>query len=212
MSSTIPEQDREGRRERSKRKKLERIRAAARRLFAEQGFAETTTRQIAAEADIGTGTLFLYVPSKEDLLVLIFRDEIERAVAEAFENLPEGSLLDEVLFAFDAMTRHHASDPPLARVFVKELPFVRSSDDGVERFLDHLLDRLAERIEAAKDRGEIAAHIPARLLAQNLFGTFFQHLQMWLGGRITELKLGDERLRAALDLQLSGARIPGAAA
>jgi AcrR family transcriptional regulator len=210
MSSTTPEQAQEGRRERSKRKKLERIRAVARRLFAEQGFAETTTRQIAAEADIGAGTLFLYAPSKEDLLVLIFQDEIERAVSEAFANMPDGSLLDEVLFAFDPMTRHHAADPALARVFVKELPFVRSSDQGIERFLGHLLARIAERIEAAKNRGEIAAHVPARLLAQNLFGTFFQHLQMWLGGRMTELKPGDERLRAALDLQLSGARNPGA--
>jgi AcrR family transcriptional regulator len=210
MSAANPEPTQEGRRERSKRKKLERIRAVARRLFTEQGFAETTTRQIASEADIGAGTLFLYAPCKEDLLVLIFRDEVERAVSDAFEVMPEAPLLDQVLFAFDAMTRHHAAEPALARIFVKELPFVDSSDHGVAHFINLLIERLAVRIEAAKTRGEIAANVPARLLAQNLFGTFFQHLQMWLGGPMTELKPGDERLRAALDLQLSGARVQGA--
>jgi AcrR family transcriptional regulator len=210
MSSAADTGAQEGRRERSKRKKLERIRTTARRLFAERGFVETTTRQIAAEADIGTGTLFLYAPSKEDLLVLIFQDEVERAVDEAFEATPEGPLLDQVLAVFDAITRHHAADPALARVFVKELPFVDSGSEGVRHFLSHLYGLLAVWIEAAKTRGEIAADIPGRLLAQNLFATYFQHLQGWLSGRMTALEPGDERLRAALELQLRGARAQGA--
>jgi kynurenine formamidase len=59
-----------GRRERNKQAKLDRIVAAARELFAEHGVDEVTTQQIADKADIGTGTLFLYVKSKGDLLLL----------------------------------------------------------------------------------------------------------------------------------------------
>lgn len=196
-----------GRRERSKLAKLERIRAAAHRLFGEQGFEHTTTRQIAAEADIGAGTLFLYAATKQELLVLIFQDEVGRAVDRAFESVPTAALLSQVLHVFDAMTAHHANDPALARVFVKELPFVdNESHRGVAEFVGRLYERLSTLIEAAKARGEIAAETPSRLLAQNLFASYFQHLQMWLSGRMPALAAGDPRLRAALELQLRGAR------
>ena len=169
-----------GRRERSKLEKLDRIRAAARRLFAEQGFANTTTKQIAAEADIGAGTLFLYARTKEELLVLIFQDEVGRAVDRAFARVPKAPLLDQALHVFNALIVHHAADPVLARVFVKELPFADERRHGVAEFVSRLYARLAVLIDAAKARGEIAADVPSRLLAQNLFGTCFQQLQMWL--------------------------------
>lgn len=195
-----------GRRERGKREKLERIREAAHRLFGQQGFAATTLRQVAAEADIGYGTLFLYAPTKEDLLVLIFQDEVGRAVDQAFAPMRKGRLIDQVLHVFNALIAHHAADPALARVFVKELGFVDDSRHGVAEFLIQLYARVAALIDAAKARGEIAADVPSRLLAQNLFASCFQHLQMWLGGRMSALQLDDERLRAALELQLRGAR------
>ena len=196
-----------GRRARGKLAKLARIRAAAHRLFSEQGFEKTTTRQIAEAADIGTGTLFLYAATKQDLLVLVFQDEVGRAVDAAFARVPTGPLLEQVLHVFDAITLHHAADPGLARVFVKELPFVDdASHRGVAAFVSKLYAGLSLLIDSAKGRGEIATDVSSRLLAQNLFGAFFQHLQLWLGGRMTALEPGDERLRAALALQLRGAR------
>lgn len=60
-----------GRRERNKQAKLERIVDVARELFAERGVDEVTTQQIADKADIGAGTLFLYVKSKGELLLLV---------------------------------------------------------------------------------------------------------------------------------------------
>src|SRR5262245_4759931 len=77
-----------GRRERNKRDKMVRIEQAARRLFSRQGFEATTIRQIAAAADIGLGTFFSYAANKSDLLVLIFQDEVGRAVERAFANVP----------------------------------------------------------------------------------------------------------------------------
>lgn len=195
-----------GRRERGKLAKLQRIRAVAHRLFAQQGFESTTTRQIAAEADIGAGTLFLYAPTKEALLVLVFQDEVGGAVDRAFERVPERPLLDQVMHVFDAIVAHHAAEPVLARLFVKELPFVGGEREGVDDFIRRLYTRVAALAEAAKQRGEVAADTDAWLLAQNLFGLFFQHLQMWLGGAIAPLERGDPRLRAALELQLRGVR------
>lgn len=77
-----------GRRERNKAEKQARIVAAARHLFHTQGFAETTTLQIAETADIGTGTLFLYARSKEALLVLVFKDEMMEVALDSFTKSP----------------------------------------------------------------------------------------------------------------------------
>jgi AcrR family transcriptional regulator len=196
-----------GRRERGKLEKLARIRAAAHKLFSKQGFERTTTRQIAAEADIGAGTLFLYAPTKEELLILIFQDEVGRAVDRAFAHMPRAALLDQLAHVFDALIESHSADPALARIFVKELPFVDDSRHGVAQFMGQLYLRLGSLVEAARSRGELAGDVPTRLLVQNVFGIWFQHAQRWLGGRISPLIPGDERLRAALELQLRGVRI-----
>ncbi|MDP1756885.1 MAG: helix-turn-helix domain-containing protein, partial [Pseudohongiella sp.] len=58
-----------GLRERKKLLRLQRIVAAARELFINKGFNTTTIQDIAVEADVGLGTLYLYAKSKEDLLV-----------------------------------------------------------------------------------------------------------------------------------------------
>jgi AcrR family transcriptional regulator len=205
-SVTPPGATEPGRRERSKLEKLDRIRAAAHRLFGRQGFANTTTKQIASAADIGSGTLFLYAPTKEDLLVLIFQEEVGRAVETAFASVPDQPILEQVMHVFDAITANHAADPALARVFVKELPFVDDRLKGVATFLQQMNLRLAALIDRAKETGELDRDVPATLLARNLFGTFFQYLQICLGGGVCTLEVGDVRLRSALELQLRGAR------
>lgn len=70
-----------GRRERNKQQKLDRITAAARELFAEYSVEDVTTQQIAEKADIGTGTLFLYVRNKGELLLLLQNSLYAEALA-----------------------------------------------------------------------------------------------------------------------------------
>src|SRR5258705_4612277 len=83
-----------GVRERKKLDKRERIRAAARALFAEVGYDEAALRQIAKRAEIGLGTLFDYVSNKRDLVFLICNEEFDAAVKEALA----AALYEETLF------------------------------------------------------------------------------------------------------------------
>src|SRR5689334_12150786 len=115
----------ESRTERNKREKRARILRAARQLFERKGFDGATMREIAANADIGHGTLFLYAHSKEDLLVAMFREECGRAVDDAIATLPRrGPVVEQLLHILGALLAHHERNVALARVFVKELPFV----------------------------------------------------------------------------------------
>ena len=193
-----------GRRERNKRDKRQRIVRAAGRLFSRQGFEATTIRQIAEAADIGLGTVFSYAANKSDLLVLIFQDEVGRAVERAFANAPDKPLLDRVLHVYGAIIAQHRADPGLARVFVKDTPFIDDRRHGIGDFMRNLVGGIGEFIEDAKRRGELDADVPALALSRNLFGIYFQHMQMWLRHDGARLNVGD--LRDALDLQLRGLR------
>ncbi|MBI4259055.1 MAG: TetR/AcrR family transcriptional regulator [Actinobacteria bacterium] len=60
--------------------------ASGRRLIAERGMAGTTIADVAAGADLGFGTFYLYFQSKEELLATIVADgmaELDRVLTEA---------------------------------------------------------------------------------------------------------------------------------
>ena len=57
-------------------------------LFLEKGYEATTLKDIAEAADVSTGTLYRYFPSKGDFLVEIGRASVEHLTAFA-EELPD---------------------------------------------------------------------------------------------------------------------------
>jgi AcrR family transcriptional regulator len=167
-----------GRRERNKLAKRARIVAAARDLFRRQGFADTTTQQIADAADIGTGTLFLYARTKEDLLVMVFRDEMLETVRAIFAVPPALAGLDARLLAvFNRMADYHADDPDLARLLLKELVVPRSEArrSDVDELMDAIYDGLSDMIGA-----ETRIRNPA-IVARSAFALYYFALLSWLG-------------------------------
>jgi TetR/AcrR family transcriptional regulator len=171
------------RRERNKQEKRAALVAAARALFARKGFAATPTAEIAERAGVGAGTLFLYFASKDDLLVEVFRADMDAVIARAFTTLPRrAALLPELMHVYAAMVRHHERDTELARAFVKEMLFVSAPDRAlVFEFIDGLCARVAERIARRQALGEADASVPALAVADNLFAIFIARLQKALG-------------------------------
>lgn len=80
----------------------ERIVDAARKLFDDKGFERATTRDLAVEAGIATGTLFNYFPSKEALALTILGGAVEQAESEFQARRWVGESLAELLFALTA--------------------------------------------------------------------------------------------------------------
>ncbi|MFC4507706.1 MULTISPECIES: TetR/AcrR family transcriptional regulator [Streptomyces] len=113
-----------GRRERNKQDKLDRIIAAASELFAEHGVDEVTTQQIADEADIGTGTLFLYAKTKGELLLLVqntkYAEALERGRADA-ETVP--GVLDAVLAIVRPIVECNRAQIDNGRTYLREMAF-----------------------------------------------------------------------------------------
>lgn len=55
---------------------------AALALFVEKGFAATRSEEVAARAGVSKGTLYLYFPSKEELLKAVIRQTLSADIAE----------------------------------------------------------------------------------------------------------------------------------
>ncbi|MFI5719502.1 TetR/AcrR family transcriptional regulator [Nocardia sp. NPDC051750] len=113
-----------GRRERNKQQKLDRITAAAGELFAEYGVDEVTTQQIADKADVGTGTVFLYVKTKGELLLLVqnahYIEALERGRAAA-ENIPD--VLDAVMAIIRPIVGCNRTQIDNGRTYLREMVF-----------------------------------------------------------------------------------------
>jgi AcrR family transcriptional regulator len=62
------------RRDRQIQRKRQEILAAATQVFARKGYASTTTKDIANEADLGESTLYNYFESKRDILLAILEE------------------------------------------------------------------------------------------------------------------------------------------
>ena len=194
-----------GRAERSKREKRERPIRAACRLFQTKGFAATTTAEIAELADVGKGTLFFHAKSKEALLVMMFQEDVGQAVERAFARVPKAPLIDQVMHVFDAMLKQNQRNLGLARVFVKELAFVRGERQAVDVVMRNLFQKLDGLIESVKDRGEVAGDVNSALLSGNLFALYFTFMMLWLGSGEPSPETRRPSLRQMLELQLEGA-------
>lgn len=195
-----------GLRERNRADKLARILAAGRELFSADGFDATTTRAIAQQAGIGTGTLFLYFPEKRDLLLRLFKDDIEpvhRAAVAALEaDLP---LLDAVLRVFRSLYDYYARDPRLSRVFLSELAFLdpaRGADLAL--FTLEFLQAIARLVDSARDRRELARDAEPLAVARTMFRLYYAVLIEWISGVLPSPAAAELELRASLDQLLRG--------
>lgn len=198
----------EGRRERHKRRTLEKIIRAARMLFERKGFEETTTQQIADRADIGTGTLFNYARTKEELLLMVFRDDMHSLIEHAFASAPKaGSLVDKLVYFFDCIVAYHKRDIKIAQRLIRELsgPHAPEQQEKNKEFARTLIGLVARIVEDAQARGELRKDVPALALAHNLFAIYYRLLQNWVWEYIT-LDQYHQRIRQALELQVCGLR------
>jgi AcrR family transcriptional regulator len=96
--------------ERRRREALERRRsilAAAKKLFWKNGYARTTMPQVAAQAELAPGTLYLYFPSKDALYVELLSEgydllqaRLEQAASREGEPAELGVALINAFFGF----------------------------------------------------------------------------------------------------------------
>jgi AcrR family transcriptional regulator len=152
VAQTTNRNQSEGRRQRRIERRRRRILEAAARVFARKSYAQTTTKEIADEADVAEGTLYNYFGGKREILLAIASETQSVIDAVLGEVSTIQSREDMVALAEKGL-----------QVFISELPFTRTLfaevwvDDVIlqEFFIDRFqriwqqLQRfITERIEA----------------------------------------------------------------
>ena len=181
------------------------LRAAA-RVFAERGFFNSQVADVAREAGVAAGTVYLYFKGKDDLLVSIFERTMGEAIAEGRAALAE---VDDPIERLRRIARLHlervSRDRDLAVVFQVEL---RQSTKFMERFsatqLREYLGIIRDIIADGQTRGLIRQGISPTLATKVLFGALDEMATNWILSRRRRPLSGDADL--VMDLFINGVK------
>ena len=139
----------------------DRILHAAEELFALQGFATTSLRQVTSRADVNIAAVNYHFGSKENLVNELFRRRMEEmskqrlaALHQATETAP--SQLDAILAAFVEPALAMAQDRHGGGTFIRVIARAYAeSNDGLRKFLSdqhgHVLREFAKAISTCVD-------------------------------------------------------------
>lgn len=128
---------------------------AATRLFAEKGFAKTTTSEIAREAAVAEGTLYHHFASKDDIFLTIFNETVDGYLAgmeEAASGAGTGEdlLRAAVRFHFEYLRRHQAPFLVILRDFP---PHLDGKEPKVPPARKKKFEQLTASLAAVAERG-----------------------------------------------------------
>jgi AcrR family transcriptional regulator len=107
-----------------------RLIATARRLFAEKGFAATSTEEILSEADVSRGALYHHFSSKTDLFRAAFEAVEDELTAKLLETATAGGETDPIrilVLGFDAFL-DQCVNPEVQRIVMLDGPTVLGWD------------------------------------------------------------------------------------
>jgi len=164
-------------------------------VFAEQGFHHATISQVAKEAGVADGTIYLYFKNKADILSHFFSyktrlvfDRFRGAVDEA-ENAEDKlrNLIRRHLLEFQR-------DRNMAVVFQREALLARYvNEEYVKEITKMYLDILEEIIRLGQAEGTIRTGMPSGLVKRYILGAVNEVINTWVvtGGKHDLVEMAD---------------------
>ncbi|MEG9296168.1 TetR/AcrR family transcriptional regulator [Mangrovibacillus sp. Mu-81] len=161
--------------------KQQKIVEAAIEMFADKGYASTSTSQIAKKAGVAEGTIFRHYKTKKDLLLSIVSPTMAKLIApfvirdinkvldakyEHYEDFLRAMILNRQEFLKDNMT--------VFKILIQEIPF---HPELKEQFKEHIarkiFDKFTSLVDHYKEKGQII-DLPSpavvRFSATSIFG------------------------------------------
>ncbi len=133
------------RRLREKENRINEIRAAAKKVFFEKGYKHATIDEIAAEAEVSKGTIYLYFKTKDELYIYLMMpalEELGRRILLFEETLTKGNLHsghEVVRGLLEVLWGIYEYDPEgirIVQVFYQGEPFFDLSEEVLKVFND----------------------------------------------------------------------------
>jgi len=134
----------ERRRQRRIKKRQREIMTAAAEVFAEKGYASTTTKEIADRADMAEGTLYNYFDGKREILLAI-ADETTAPMETAIQEAGSLKSRDEILAMLEKALAISEAHLPSTRTLLTE---AWMDDDILQDYLATRLKRIRDQLAA----------------------------------------------------------------
>jgi len=158
---------------------------AAIRVFARTGYYNSRVSDIAREAGIASGTIYLYFPTKDEILVTLFREKMAHWVANARKRVAsEPNAVAKIRRIVQLHFETLEENPALAEVVQVELRqghkfFRGASAHEVSAYFDLIGSVLEEGVAA----GLLRADLPVKVATKVLFGAMDQVVTSWVLGK-----------------------------
>lgn len=158
---------------------------AAIRVFARKGYWSSRVSDIAREAGIAAGTIYLYFDTKEDILITLFRERMAEFVstmwsAIAAETDPVAKVRRLVRLHFEMLERH----PELAEVVQVELRHGQKFFRGpATQEIAAYFALIAQVLEEGVAAGSFRRDLPVKIATKMLFGAMDQMATSWVLGK-----------------------------
>ena len=189
--------------------KPQQISDAAIRVFARNGYYNSRVSDIAREAGIASGTIYLYFKTKDAILVTLFREKMADWVAFVRAQIASepdalAKIRRLVALHFDVLE----GNPDLAEVVQVELRqghkfFRGASAHEISAYFDLIGSILVEGMAA----GQVRPDVPVKLATKMLFGAMDQVATSWVLGK-RAYRLGDAA-EAVAAIFLNGVSVDG---
>ncbi|MEE4602398.1 MAG: TetR/AcrR family transcriptional regulator [Desulfobacteraceae bacterium] len=166
----------------NKNDKYHLILEAAVKVFARQGFYQSTVAQIAREAGVADGTIYLYFKNKDDILVHFFqyktKQVFERFRAEV--NHAENSL-DKLRNLIKRHLAEFQRDRDMAILYqVGTHQIDRLAEDQIREMSKMYQDLISEIVEAGQQEGSIRKDLYVGLVKRFILGGVDEVINTWL--------------------------------
>jgi TetR/AcrR family transcriptional regulator len=171
-------------RQRRKEARPQELLDAALALFVEKGFAATKSEEVAVRAGVSKGTLYLYYPSKEELLKAVIRENLSQLIAEGsgIADGFEGSMADLLTLLIDTWWQRVGNTPAsgIHKIMMSEVRNFPEIGEFYQREViepaEQLLQRTLERgIERGEFRPIAVKEVTMVLFAPMIFMALHKH-------------------------------------
>ena len=166
----------------NKNNKYHLILEAAVKVFARQGFYQSTVAQIAREAGVADGTIYLYFKNKDDILVNFF-DYKTKQVFERFRT--EVDKAESGLDKLRNLIRRHLAefqrDRDMAILYqVGTHQIDRLAEDQIREMSKMYQDLISEIVEVGQQEGSIRKDLYVGLVKRFILGGVDEVINTWL--------------------------------
>jgi AcrR family transcriptional regulator len=185
------------RREREHNVRREQIIESARRLFEYKGFESTTVEEIAAQAELGKGTIYSYFKSKEQIYVAILengldllKERMEKALADPT------SAIDALHRMCDVFIKYHQEKKWFIESLflqVDQQQYFRLGElvEGLKTKASVWLELVSQVLSWGIERGELKSvdvMKTAQIIIGMVLGLILQHEMGQYSGEISEYR------------------------